>query len=131
MYRTHTIGTITFAGVALMLSHCASTPHDPPSTSSAALQSMGVVTPHTRVEREILALIGRGRVKPNTPTEVDDCLLVAEAPYFAASGRRCRKIRVTCKDRKAASARLVCESGRSWVYVPNVFPDSPQKASQP
>jgi hypothetical protein len=128
MYRTHTIGTITFAGVALMLSHCASTPHDPPSTSSAAVQSMGVVAPHTRVERKILALIGQ--VKPNTPTEVDDCLLVAEAPYFAASGRRCRKIRVTYKDRNA-SVRLVCENGRSWVYVPNVFPDSPQKASKP
>ena len=42
-----------------------------------------------------------------------------DAPYFAASGRRCRAVRA------GVDARLACESDDGWVFVPQVLPDVP------
>lgn len=43
-----------------------------------------------------------------------DVEIVADEPYFAASGRECRQLRIVSSDASTKSA-LVCKSSHGWV----------------
>lgn len=53
------------------------------------------------------------------PQHVGDAVVVAEAPYEAASGRTCRALQVTAAGKP--SRRLACSDGKAWFFVPEVF----------
>jgi hypothetical protein len=90
-----------------------------------------VVEPRSDVERKVLAKIEQ--LQPNVPTEIDGCQVVAEAPYFAASGRHCRRVRLTYSDRSPTTeVRVACQNDSHWgVYVPNVLAPTAAGAKKP
>ncbi|MFW5740714.1 MAG: hypothetical protein ACOC1F_10165 [Myxococcota bacterium] len=57
---------------------------------------------------------------------VGDLLVVADAPYFAASGRTCRALLIKRKgNRDDAITRLACEDDGVWFFAPRVMrPDA-------
>ena len=64
-------------------------------------------------EREMLARLGS--IPDETQVEAAGTTLVVEAPYAAASGRRCRGLRAV------SGRRIACEtSDGEWVFVPDV-----------
>jgi hypothetical protein len=72
----------------------------------------GVVEPEG-AEREMLARLGS--IADETPVQAAGGTVVVEAPYAAASGRRCRGLR------GAARRRVACETDDGeWVLVPEV-----------
>jgi len=111
-----------FSGVVLFLSHCASTPVR--GAYNVAVQSMSVTQPQTDVERKVINKLDQ--IAANSPKQIDGCLVVVEQPYFAASGRLCRRIHFTYQGRSPSTeVRLACQNGSSrGVYVPDVFPRS-------
>lgn len=68
-------------------------------------------------ERDFLARLDE--IGAGEAVRVGDCIYVADAPYAAASGRRCRPIRV--RGGSAERQRLACESEDGWVFVPEVL----------
>lgn len=79
-------------------------------------RTFGANTPSER------ALLARVSTLPSeTPTRVGEATVVADAPYDAASGRRCRALRITQGASRQPERRLACFSGRAWLFVPAVF----------
>jgi hypothetical protein len=76
----------------------------------------GVVAPASEEERQLLSRLDD---LPNgEPVTLGRARFVAEAPYDAASGRRCRRVVRHGNE----EAKLACrEDGRGWVFVPNPF----------
>jgi len=53
---------------------------------------------------------------------IDSLVVVADAPYSAASGKTCRRLTLTPqKPPKASRTRLACRDGDAWGFVPSVF----------
>lgn len=70
------------------------------------------------------ALLGQLSGLPSgTPRRIGNELVVAEAPYSAASGRRCRVVHLSEAPAKSAISRLACSDGESWFFVPDVTDD--------
>lgn len=76
----------------------------------------GVVEP-SDAERAALAQLDEAAAGQSI--EIGASMWVAEAPYAAASGRRCRSVRVRAGE--SESARLACEADDGWVFVPDVL----------
>jgi hypothetical protein len=104
------------------LCHCASVPRDANDPYQKAVSSMGVVEPASELEKNILAQLEQ--FPPNGQKQLGQCTVRVEAPYDAASGRRCRRVHLRCKETKERSrVKLACQSEGKWgVYVPDVFP---------
>jgi hypothetical protein len=45
----------------------------------------------------------------------------AEAPYAAASARSCRALHITLSASQQTLHRVVCNDGRAWFFVPDIF----------
>ena len=68
------------------------------------------------------ALLGRLSTLPSgTEQRMGDSVVVAEAPYDAASGRTCRALHVASPQTHVKSHRLACRKGNAWFFVPDVF----------
>lgn len=78
----------------------------------------GKVEPASAGERRLLETVER--LGSGKKEKVGELVVVAEAPYFAASGRLCRSIRIE-QGGKPGRTRLVCKDGSSWFYAPEVF----------
>lgn len=73
------------------------------------------VEPTTDEERSLLA---RAHELPTGEwVSIDGLDVEADRPYYAASGRSCRHLRVRQSGREAT--RLACADGESWVFVPD------------
>jgi len=79
----------------------------------------GRVEPTSAAEHEILKQLETMPV--GRPVTVGNLVVVAQAPYFAASGRTCRHLHVTPRGGGSASRRLACKDGSSWFFAPDVF----------
>lgn len=53
--------------------------------------------------------------------KVGGVFVVADAPYFAASGRTCRSLLISSGANRAGRARLACEDGSTWFWAPEVM----------
>lgn len=73
----------------------------------------GVVRPGSNDERRVLAQLDS--MPSETPTRVGRIVVEAEPPYYAASGRMCRRVRMSGR------SRLACKGNPSWFYVPEVL----------
>lgn len=78
----------------------------------------GVVPAKTSVERRVLELLDT--LPSGAAQQVEDSTVQATAPYFAASGRRCRQLTITSAGRPPDAPRLACQEGSRWHYVPTV-----------
>ena len=47
--------------------------------------------------------------------------VVADRPYFAASGRTCRRVVISSGGRGGDRSRLACKDGEAWFFAPDVF----------
>jgi hypothetical protein len=108
------------AGAALLLA-CSSTPRASARDVADANDTGRLLDGKTASDRAVLAQLS---VLPSgTPQRIGNALVVAEAPYSAASGRSCRALHLTPAQAKSASNRLACSDGKSWFFVPNVLGD--------
>lgn len=73
----------------------------------------------TEDERAVLAQLSRLPV--GNPQKVGSTSVVADEPYEAASGRRCRALRLQTSGQRSGTERLACTNGKEWFFVPNVF----------
>jgi hypothetical protein len=83
----------------------------------------GTLAAQTPLERDLLQQVAS--LKTATAQRIGDSMVIADSPYQAASGRRCRSIHVTAAGAGAAVQRLACTNGNAWVFVPDVFGDGP------
>lgn len=83
----------------------------------------GEVSPETHGEREFL--IRLADVPAGQPVAFGSQVFVADAPYFAASGRTCRPVTVRPREPDGqVDFRLACEERDGWVFVPDPFADA-------
>jgi hypothetical protein len=100
---------------------CSSGPRsEPRDPSYAQLVEPGTREPSDDVERAILARLGE--LEPGVEEHIDGQVVVAGAPYAAASGRTCRSviIRPSAQAAKPRS-RLACLVEDVWSFVPDVL----------
>jgi len=83
----------------------------------------GQVPPTSAAERELLAQMPG--LPSDEPVTVGGQVFVAGPPYAAASGRNCRTVTMSTQaaPSEASGARLACEQGADWVFVPDVLAD--------
>ena len=84
-----------------------------------ASEGGGVVQPKNPTERQVLELLET--LPAGKPRRVGGVVVVADPPYYAASGRLCRGVTVTPSGGKQSAQRLACREGEKWVYVPTVM----------
>jgi hypothetical protein len=59
---------------------------------------------------------------PVRETVVGNLVVLAEAPYHAASGKLCRRLLLSSKGApKGTRARVACREAGAWNFVPSVF----------
>ena len=94
----------------------------PPAISAreaADANDTGRTSPaRTDLERRVL------RDLPQQPSgvarRIADVTVVVDEPYSAASGRTCRSIHFS-GGASVSGARLACNAGSDWFFVPDVF----------
>lgn len=74
--------------------------------------------PTSEQERTLLSRLDS--LPSGEPVTVDGGTYVVEAPYYAASGRRCRTLRAA-GGTESLGSRLACEGEGGWYFVPNPF----------
>jgi hypothetical protein len=79
----------------------------------------GVVEPASESERRLLGLLDT--MPAGKPQTVGSLIVVADAPYFAASGRPCRGLTLTPEGKRESGRRVACKEEGKWFYVPNVL----------
>lgn len=84
----------------------------------AATENAGRVEPASEGERAILKSLDK--LPSGKPQTVGREQVTAGAPYFAASGVRCREVAW------AKEHRLACREAEGWYFVPSVFGTSAQ-----
>ena len=94
-----------------------SRPLDP---SYAALVEPATREPTDDVERAILKRLDE--LEANAEETIDGHVVVAGAPYSAASGRTCRMVTIRASARARESrSRLACVVDSVWAFVPEVL----------
>lgn len=76
------------------------------------------VPPASKDEQAVLASVDAFRT--GKPKEVGDLVVVADAPYFAASGRTCRTLLIKRKGARDGRPRLACQDEDAWFFAPSV-----------
>lgn len=118
------------AAVIVALAGCGGTP---PGTNSPEWQGAstggGRVEPSSEAEKQVLAALDE--LPPGTPKTIGGMTVVADEPYFSASGRACRWLMLETAGAKGGARRLACkdsggigeetEDQGSWFFAPNVF----------
>jgi hypothetical protein len=108
-------------GVFVLVS-CASQPTIGARDAADANDTGSTLKAQTSTERALLQRLGN--LPSGSPQQVGDAVVVAEAPYAAASGRTCRALQITSSNESHAQSRLACTNGISWLFVPDVFGSS-------
>jgi len=94
------------------------TPVDP---NYASLVEPATRKPSDDVERTILARLAD--LAPAMEASIDGQVVVAGAPYHAASGRTCRSVTIRpAAKQQVAHSRLACLIDGTWAFVPEVLP---------
>jgi len=95
----------------------------PPPNDPAVLDANdrgSTVAPTSDAERQLLAQLGD--LPTGKKQKIGSLTVVAQKPYYAASGRTCRNLDVTnATHPKQTGPRLACTDGSEWFFVPNVF----------
>ena len=98
----------------------AGTPEPDAQAVRDAADTGGTVEPSSAEEQKVLD--GLSDLAPGKTHNVGSLRVVADRPYFAASGRTCRRVTMTPGSGKASAAtRLACTEGQKWFFVPDVF----------
>jgi hypothetical protein len=91
----------------------------PGAGSQSGATGGGRVEPTSVAEHEILKQLER--LPSGQQATIGDMVVVADRPYFAASGRTCRRLLLTPRGGGPGRHRLGCKDGASWFYAPDVF----------
>ena len=117
--RTLAIGALTTSGFAFLGCGGSQPPPDDPAVIDSR-DTGGTVEPASEAERQLLAQLGE--LPAGRPQRIGPLRAVADAPYYAASGRICRSVTVTQDGAKQkGETRLACSEGKDWFFVPSVF----------
>lgn len=116
-------------GMAVSLSACVSLPTTPvdgaPAPAAAAVPApVPPVTPEQAArDREGQGILRRmGELRSGQPYLIGDVQVVAQEPYFAASGRFCRRVELRSKERpRKVRKRLACRQDGTWSFSSSVF----------
>jgi len=100
---------------------CSSGSHSQvPDPNYASLVEPGTSAPSDDVERAVLERLSE--LEPNAEEHIDGQVVVAGAPYAAASGRTCRMVTIrSSKETRPSRARLACLVEDVWAFVPEVL----------
>jgi hypothetical protein len=79
----------------------------------------GKLEPGSAAERTVLQQLDA--LAANQPRTVGATTIVAGPEYAAASGRRCRTVRLADSKGHASQTHLACRDGNGWFYVPDVL----------
>ena len=114
-------GLVIVAIAAAQLLSCGgSGPARAQDPSYTAMVEPGTSEPADDLERTILAKLGD--LEDGVESSIDGYVVVAAAPYSAASGRTCRSVAFRPGDGAgAARSRLACLIEDRWAFVPEVF----------
>ncbi len=89
-----------------------------PDPSYKLLTQPGTRAPADDLEKAILAQLKQ--LAPDKEANINGRVVVAGAPYAAASGRTCRAVSVRANGPAAARDHLACRIGNGWAFVPDV-----------
>lgn len=104
--------------LSLFAPACSSS-HTSPRDAADANDTGRRLTPQGDAERTLLSQAGS--LPNDSPRKIGPATVVAEPPYGAASGQTCRSLKIQPEGATQAERRLVCNDGKSWFFVPNVF----------
>jgi hypothetical protein len=103
--------------LALLATACGPSLPKPSQQALRDARDTGTRTPPAgNTEKAILLALEK--LPANQPQTIGGTLVLAEAEYFAASGRYCR--RLTLGAPQEASFRLACRDESGWFFVPSV-----------
>jgi len=104
---------------------CGGSPHQPTARADyAPLMQPGTREPTDEAERELLGKLDT--LAPDVEARLDGSIVLAGAPYDAASGRVCRRISLRpAKGGAPPRYHLVCKVEGAWAFVPDVLRASP------
>lgn len=102
------------------LGACSHQPETSPRDAADANDTGKMLGPADESERALLRQLSS---LPNGAAQrVGNATVLAEAPYEAASGRTCRALHVrSAPQGQRERRRLVCNDGKAWYFVPDVF----------
>lgn len=118
--RPFEIGKLS--SLAVLLVSCAGRPSVTARDAAEANDTGAAIRGQTDDERALLAQLPR--LPTGKPQRVQGLSVVADEPYEAASGRRCRPLHVQAAGAAHGAPRLACSDGTSWFFVPDVFVSS-------
>lgn len=115
---TRALELAALAGLVAWLGGCAARPVISARDLADANDTGSTLKGRTEDERAVLAQLPR--LPAGMPQTVRGTRVVADEPYEAASGRRCRALRLQERT-QGEIERLACTNGKEWFFVPNVF----------
>jgi hypothetical protein len=118
MGRAWSEHALWLAGVLTALCACSSTPQTSARDAADANDTGRTLAAKNASERELLERLPR--LPSGSVSKLGSTVVVADAPYTAASGRTCRSLRVGA-DGAPRRERLACSDGKAWFFVPDVF----------
>lgn len=103
---------------ALAAAACASTQPRPTAREVREANDVGrAIAPVNATEEQILA--DAERLPADMPKEINGTSVTASLPYFAASGRTCRRFVIGYSEDPVT--KLSCKGRDGWYFVPNIF----------
>lgn len=107
------------AFAAALLGACSSAAPISARDAADANDTGATLLAKNEAERSLLTQVPT--LPSQTARRLGQTVVVAEAPYTAASGRTCRALHLTSSSPKTDSHRLACNDGKAWFFVPDVF----------
>ncbi len=105
--------------VTIAMFGCSKPPSIAAQDAADANDTGGALAAKSDNERALLREVGS--LPTDKPRQIGEAAVVAGAPYTAASGRTCRALHLTEKGSTKSEGRLVCNNGKVWFFVPDVF----------
>ncbi len=114
--------------IAATLSGCVSLPASrvkgaPVPAAVSAPATPPTITPRPAAEdRKGQEILGRlAELRSGQPYQIGDVRVVAQAPYFAASGRLCRRLVLVAGKDVPPTRRVACRQGDHWRFSADIF----------
>ncbi|WP_428265145.1 hypothetical protein [Haliangium sp.] len=126
--RLHHHYATSLIGLAVMVTAACAGPDQPPPRNPD-LWRPSVSEPVDGAEREILLELPS--LAPGQQASIAGRVVVAEAPYPAASARTCREVHISSDAGGPERARLACREDDAWFFVPEVFQPQGDHETEP
>ena len=111
---------IIFGLGCLVVTACGGERREPRTQSGTSVMGDGTAEAASPSELKVLAVLGE--LVPGKTRTIGELSVVADAPYYAASGKTCRGVTLTSANPpKHSRTRLACKNGEAWYFAPSVF----------